>query len=161
MRLLCFDPGLTIGWCIFEPGEKGMKLEECGHLYDLEDLIRIIDYFDTYNSFSGDVVLNESFARGNSVVKEQIETLRLCGAIEALALDREFTYAQQYPAQRTGYVPIAKKMIKELGFGTLKENHHAIDAIAHGLCYMDNNNIEWQKQWWMKVTFGGGIDGNA
>ena len=152
MRLLCFDPGLTIGWCIFEPGEKGMTLVECGHDHNLQDLIWRVNYFDSYKT-QGDVILNESFARGNSVVKEQIETLRLCGAIEALALDREYSYAQQYPAQRTGYVPIAKKMIKELGFGTLQENHHAIDAIAHGLCYMDSNNIEWQKSWWMKVTF--------
>ena len=154
MRLLCFDPGLTTGWAIFEPHDNSMALAECGHVHDLRELLWRVDYFDSYKT-EGDTIVAETFARGNSVVKEQIETLSRCSAIEVLALDREYTYAQQYPAERTGYVPIAKKMIKELGFGTLQENHHAIDAIAHGLCYMSNHKSEWQQQWWMKTTFGG------
>lgn len=151
MKLLCFDPGLTTGFAWFEEGDEAMKLTKCGHLYDLKEITQEVERF----SLSGGLatIVNENFARGNSVVKEQIETIRLCGGIEALAHVHGFGYAQQYPASRTGYVPIAKAMIKELGFGTLQENHHAIDAIAHGLCYMDKEGMEWQKQYWMQIAF--------
>lgn len=153
MIILCFDPGLTTGWCLFDEGDHGMKLVKCGHCHNVKDVIDTFEMDEVRYEMGFKFSVAEAFARGNSVVKEQILTLRMCGAIEVLALEHGCSHTEQYPAQRTGYVPIAKTMIKELGFGTLKENHHAIDAIAHGLCYMDNNNIEWQKRWWMKVTF--------
>ena len=146
-----FDPGLTIGTCIFKPGEKAMKLSKCCHLHNLDELTNF--YKEVATSYENVSVVAESFARGNSVVKEQIDTLRLCGAIEALEKICDFKHSEQYPAERTGYVPIAKCMIKELSFGTLKENHHAIDAVAHVLCYMDKEGMDWQKQFWMRKAF--------
>ena len=152
MILLCFDPGLTTGYAVFEEGEFGMLLTECGHCYSLR---AVAGLFSKYAAKDENKLWSvaESFARGNSVVNEQIQTIRMCGAIAALSEVYFSVHTEQYPASRTGYVPIAKQMIKELGFGTLQENHHAIDAIAHGLCWMDNHPVEWQKSWWMKQTF--------
>ena len=141
MNIIAFDPGLTVGYAIF----MGSNLERCGHLKSIEDIVHCPwNYIDQ--------IVYEGFARGNSVVDEQLRTIEMCGAIQAVAYVHNLPYRMQYPAMRKGYVPIAKCMVKDRGF-YLEEVHHAIDAIAHGLCYMDKEGISWNKQFWMHKAF--------
>lgn len=142
MRLLALDPGLTTGYAIFCNGH----IERCGHCASLAETV------DLVMTPPLDGVVYEGFARGNSVVDEQLRTIELCGAIQAAAHLGRLKCAMQYPAMRKGYVPIAKCMVKELGF-TYEEMHHAIDAIAHALCYMDKEGEQWDKQSWLRKAF--------
>ena len=142
MRLLALDPGLTTGYAIFSNG----RIERCGHCTSLAETV------DLVLTPPLDAVVYEGFARGNSVVDEQLRTIELCGAIQAAAHLGRLKCTMQYPAMRKGYVPIAKCMVKELGF-TYEEMHHAIDAIAHCLCYMDKEGIEWGKQYYLRKAF--------
>lgn len=143
-----FDPGATTGyvrfvrWRTTEP----FKMSEWGHLRSMEQIQSALA-----ESFIQDVVY-EGFARGNSVVKDQIKTIELCGAIQMACILKEKRCTMQYPAKRTGYIPIAKAMMLAGGL-TLEETHHAIDACAHALCFMDEHNLPWEKQKWMRRTF--------
>lgn len=151
MRLLALDPGLTTGYAIFCNGH----IERCGHCISLEDVVDLClqgSVARTLGEKSYDAIVYEGFARGNSVVDEQLRTIELCGAIQAAAHLGRLKCTMQYPAMRKGYVPIAKCIVKELGF-TYEEMHHAIDAVAHALCYMDKEGIEWAKQRYLRKAF--------
>jgi len=149
--VIAFDPGLTVGTCVFEMCDGNiMQLSQSLHLHSVNAVEAFLHSISLDHQPRRVAVVAESFARGNSVVKEQILTLRMCGAIEALCAHFGFKHSEQFPASRTGYIPIAKCMIKELGFGTLQANHHAIDAIAHALCFMDEEGFDWQKQYWLR-----------
>lgn len=148
--VIAFDPGLTIGCCAFVQRETSMELVQSLHLHSIDAIVAYLDDIESRYLRREIAVVAESFARGNSVVDEQIKTLRMCGAIEALCSHYGIRWSEQYPASRAGYVPVAKCMIRELGFGTLQQNHHAIDAIAHALCFMDKEGLEWKKQYWLR-----------
>jgi len=144
MSIIAFDPGMTVGYAVFKEG----LLSEIGHLHSIGD---VVDKLQSWNDIV-DTIVYEGFARGNSVVKEQIVTIEMCGAIQAMAHATESKLVMQYPAVRAGYIPIAKCMVKDKGF-KLQEMHHAIDAVAHGLAYLDKEEIPWEKQIWMNLTF--------
>ena len=140
--IVAFDPGKTIGYAVF----CNTELFRLGHLQSIEELVReLYRQIGTPNLR----VVYEGFARGNTAVKDQLQTIEICGAIQAIALACEFPVKSQYPSMRTGYIPIAKAMIQEKGF-TLSEMKHAVDAIAHGLAYMDKEGLGWQKQDWIR-----------
>lgn len=146
MNILAFDPGLTVGWSEFTDSPGWYFVLECGHAMSLEDVVDLIQQKNP------SLIVYEGFARGNSVVDEQLKTIEMCGAIKAIAHNQGIPVVMQYPAARKGYVPIAKQMVKSKGY-TLEEMHHAIDAIAHGLCYIDKEGMEWQKQFWLHKAF--------
>jgi len=156
--VVAFDPGLTVGACVFEMCDGDiMHLYQSLHLHSVNAVEAFLHSISSSHEPRRVAVVAESFARGNSVVKEQILTLRMCGAIEALCAHMCFSWSEQFPASRTGFVPIAKCMVKELRFGTLAQNHHAIDAIAHALCFMKKEGFDWQEQYWLrKVLQSGG-----
>jgi len=144
MSIIAFDPGMTVGYAVFKEG----LLAEIGHLKSIGD---VVDKLQSWNDVV-DTIVYEGFARGNSVVKEQIVTIEMCGAIQAMAHVTDSKLVMQYPAVRAGYIPIAKCMVKD-SWGTLQEYHHAIDAIAHGLVYLDKEGIDWKKSYWMHKAF--------
>lgn len=153
MNLVVFDPGLTTGYAIFVPGEKAMRLQEAGHLHSFNAVALFMDCLSNSSAGSKWTVLYEGFARGNSVVNEQLQTIETCGAIKAIASLKGWDVVMQYPPSRKGYIPVAKVMIRELFQGNDKLYHHAFDAVAHGLFYMHREGVEWQEQAWLKQTF--------
>lgn len=148
-RLVCFDPGLTTGVAIFEYGE----LKAYKEAMSLAEVIDVLKREKELN-FTPHIIY-EGFARGNSVVDEQIKTIEMCGAIKAACTIYGFTYSSQYPAVRKGFVPVAKKMFQVLfPSRTQKQYHHSIDAAAHGIAYMKSKDIDWHSQFWYSNTFG-------
>lgn len=141
MTLLGLDPGGTTGYVIMHEG----ALLAAGHLQILSEIV------DLCMRPTVDVIVYEGFARGNSAVKDQLDTIELCGAIRACAHISQKACRPQYPAVRTGYVPLAKAWLK--GFGKEADVHHAIDALAHCMYYMDKEGIPWPKQYWMSQVF--------
>ena len=148
MNVLALDPGMTVGYAKFEDG----CLIGCGHLLTVGEVADYIHKWAGDSVVPHNTIVYEGFARGNSVVKEQIVTIEMCGAIQAMAHVTESKLVMQYPAVRAGYIPIAKCMVKD-SWGTLQEYHHAIDAIAHGLVYLDKEGIDWKKSYWMHKAF--------
>ena len=150
-EVLAFDPGKVIGYAHFENGEFQSSIE----LQSLEEIVK--QFQCVLNSpltveERNLVCITETFSRGNTAVKDQLQTIEIIGAIRALCLVHEVPLIEQLPSMRTGYIPIAKAMIRENGY-TLKEKHHSIDAIAHGLAYMDKGGVEWHKRYWMSKAF--------
>lgn len=147
MRILSFDPGVTTGFCCIVNGNLTEYAE-------LQDMKAVTDYICHYGENTPvDHIVYEGFARGNSVVKEQLITIEMCGAIKAASLILQVPYHMQYPAERKGYIPIAKAMLKDTFGGSYKDWHHSTDAVAHALTFMDKEKLEWQKQHWMHRAF--------
>lgn len=154
MKIFCLDPGVTTGWCIFECSEDTncYELSELGHFKTLAELVEKMKpmAIDRPNVR----MLYEGFARGNSAVKEQLITIEMCGAIRALGvLFFNCEPIKQYPESRKTYVPLAKFMLKRCGYTPLGDYTHAIDAVAHGLAYMEKEGIDWNKQYWMPLAY--------
>ena len=145
-HILCFDPGKTTGFALFCEG----KLERAKELQSLAELVAAFTDAAFLRTRGEEIVcVYEGFARGNVGVKDQLQTIEVCGAIRALCHLYGFVCVEQMPAVRTGYIPIAKQMIKDKVYGVLREYHHSIDAIAHGLTYMEKEGIEWDKEFWI------------
>ena len=145
--LLAFDPGETIGWCTFWlPGEHtyntSARLLAKGHVYNI---VGLQDCFEALHQSTRTVVY-EGFSRGNTAVKPQIETIELVGAIKAYSTYYKLPAVQQYPAERKGYIKIAKAMV---GRGNYERFHHAIDAIAHAIAFCEKEGLPWDKQYWI------------
>ena len=147
MRILALDPGITTGYVLAEcDREKLFRIVDMGHFLAPEKVYQYI------HSRPIGYVVYEGFARGNSVVDTQIKTIELCGGIKAACYLECIPYKMQYPAKRTGYIPAAKYLVKQSGH-TCEEMHHAIDAIAHLLCYCEESHLFWNKQTLLKEVF--------
>lgn len=154
MKIFCLDPGVTTGWCIFEHSKdtNSYEISELGHFKTLAELVNKLK--PMHRDWAAVRMLYEGFARGNSAVKEQLQTIEMCGAIRALGVlffDRE--PVKQYPESRKTYVPLAKFMLKHCGYTPLGDYTHAIDAVAHGLAYMQKEGIDWNRQYWMQLAY--------
>ena len=113
MKIFCLDPGVTTGWCIFEHSKDTncYEISELGHFKTLAELVNKLK--PMHRDWAAVRMLYEGFARGNSAVKEQLQTIEMCGAIRALGVlffDRE--PVKQYPESRKTYLPQDKFMIK-------------------------------------------------
>lgn len=145
--LLCFDPGKTTGVAQFNMyGE----LEFIDHL-DTEQQIYSWIYSREETKTT---VLYEGFARGNTASKDQLMTVELCGFIRGCAMTIDLKCVMQYPTIRLPYEKIAKAMVKAYR-GEIKPQTptHAIAAVAHGIAYMEKEKIEWNKKYWMNLTY--------
>ena len=143
--VIAFDPGKTTGWCIFEVNDHQAKLIKAGQTKELTKLLLAMPMQNCIWIFEG-------FARGNSSSGDQVLTMQYCGAIETFAEQHNIDCILQYPASRKGFVRPAKAMVKEIFQGGDKEYHHAFDAIAHALAYFEKEDIEWNKQHWLRMV---------
>jgi 7-cyano-7-deazaguanine synthase in queuosine biosynthesis len=143
LSLLVFDPGITTGYATLFNG----KLIEFGHLKNMLAVANKINEELTKPYLP--VIIVEAFKRANAMMKEQIQTVEMVGAIKALALINKLSCVPHWPEDRTAFIPIAKLMLKAQGY-KIVENKHAIDAIAHGVCYMDFVGYNYNKQEWLK-----------
>lgn len=145
VRVIAFDPGISTGFAYFEDGE----LKDWHVLNSVRQVVENL-YGTCHDNAISTIVVMESFNRGNTVVDEQIQTLECCGAIvgicELLCLPLE----RQAPSVRKSYIPLAKQMI---GDSILPGKNHTIDAIAHGIRYMERHGIDWNKYFWMRQAF--------
>ena len=153
--IICFDPGVTTGYCIFDKSFSDevptFKIKTLGHLSSVRELFC---FLDQYRATTNVTIIYEGFARGNSAVKEQLITIEMCGAIKALSM---MCFHQepvmQYPESRKTYVPVAKCMFKTLGYVPLENHKHALDAVAHVISYMERQGLTWNKNYWMSMAF--------
>jgi len=137
MKVLTFDPGKTTGWSIWRDGE----LKKVGILLTFADLI---DLFIKHNDATHCVY--EGFARANASTGDQLETIELCGAIQALATFYHMQIEKQYPAQRKGYVEFAKMYVAPFSISS-DVKRHCIDAVSHGLRFHDKCVEGWKGSW--------------
>lgn len=138
MHILTFDPGKTTGWSYW----NNRNVVEVGAVMNYQDLLIC---FGQHKDL--DVVVFEGFARANASTGDQLQAIEMCGAIQCLAVAAKAKCVKQYPANRRGYIPVAKAFVK--GMELPKEiRPHVTDAVAHGVCYFHKN---FKNQPWAEV----------
>jgi hypothetical protein len=126
LHILTFDPGKTTGWSYW----VNRNLVEVGVVMDYRDLLIC---FGEHREL--DVVVYEGFARANASTGDQLQAIEMCGAIQILAVAAKAQLHKQFPANRKGYIPYAKALVKEIA--VLPEHKpHVTDAVAHGARYL-------------------------
>ena len=144
---------MTTGYVI----SRGADIIEMGHLYSLAEVARKVEAFAVNTRDPKPVVIYEKFARGNTAVEEQMLTIQVIGAIEAVAALNDLDLRSHYPSGRKGWIPAAKQIVRAHGY-TLKEMHHAIDALAHLLIEIDTEGEpDWDKQYWLRKVIQSGV----
>lgn len=153
LMLYCFDPGLTVGCASFSIDALDYKANlltasQIEHT-DLDSFMRFINFVNV-NVFNPAVVY-EGFARGNTVVDEQIKTIEMCGTLRALAFASGInTIDMQVPAKRKGYLAMARVMADEKLNIKGHDLRHCVDAIAHGICWLEDHKYDWNKDYWIR-----------
>jgi hypothetical protein len=127
--LLAFDPGITTGWSFWNNG----VFQASGDLLGEKVLI---DHILKYKDLRPLTVIYEGFARGNTAVVDQLRTIECCGLIKAICIEYQIPYAIQFPAERKGFIPFAKRILEIED----SKYHHSIDATAHVLKYYHKHN---------------------
>ena len=134
LSILTFDPGKTTGWSFW----KNRNLVEVGVVMNYADLLLCFS-----NHQSADVVVYEGFARANASTGDQLQAIEMCGAIQCLAVAARMRLKKQLPANRKGYIPYAKTLVKDMGIPS-EQRPHITDAVAHGVRYLHKEvNTPW------------------
>lgn len=126
MNILTFDPGKTTGWSYW----KNRNLVEVGVVMNYPDLLAC---FGEHREL--DVVVFEGFARANASTGDQLQAIEMCGGISVLAAAAKVPIKKQFPANRKGYIPYAKMLVKDMGIPA-EQRPHITDAVAHGARYL-------------------------
>lgn len=134
LHVLTFDPGKTTGWSYW----INHNLVEVGVVMNYVDLLAC---FGEHRDI--DVVVFEGFARANASTGDQLQAIEMCGGIQCLAVAAKVQVKKQFPANRKGYVPYAKQLVKDMGIPS-EQRPHITDAVAHGARYLHK---EVQEPW--------------
>ena len=126
LHVLTFDPGKTTGWSYW----INHNLVEVGVVMNYADLLIC---FGAHPDVQ--VVVFEGFARANASTGDQLQAIEMCGAINCLAVAAKVQVKKQFPANRKGYVPYAKQLVKDMGIPA-EQRPHITDAVAHGARYL-------------------------
>lgn len=128
-----------------------------GHLCTFEEVVESVWSFwlECAETQVPGVVICEDFARGNTAVEAQLQTIQTIGAIRAITHALGGTIVLHYPASRRGWIPVAKEMVRSQGYSQ-SSMHHAIDAIAHLLVEVDRRETNWDKQYWLRKVIQSG-----
>ena len=135
-NLLTFDPGKITGYSVWHNG----TVLQAGGIVTMQEMLMIMQKWGFAHC-----CVYEGFARANASTGDQLQAIEMCGAIQAVALLYGMKLVKQYPSQRVGYLPYAKNHAATLNIERAYLTH-AIDAIAHGLRYLDKEGFEWQMQ---------------
>lgn len=130
--ILCFDPGHTTGWAVFE----GVKCFNSGEIdtREIDDSVDSISFL--MGRYSPDIVVVEDYRvykwRAKHHAGSNLLTARVIGRIEALATVEQVNTIIKQPAHiAKGFCTDTK--LREWGM-YVKGEKHARDAIRHG-CY--------------------------
>ncbi len=132
-RLLCFDPGKTTGWCLFENGAltRWGQLEDC---YD-NDNIHIAGLISLMDEIQPDFILYEDYKVYSSKLAQHsfnpVMPVRLIGTIETYSQMNDILTHKQMATTAKNFCTDAK--MESWGFWQ-KGLRHSRDAIRHG-CY--------------------------
>ena len=124
MSIVAVDPGVTTGVAIY-PGNvvtsiKGMK-----------DALRYLELYITADT----TIVIERYTSLTPMNKYGDETLRMVGAVEALATLRAADVRFQTPYEIRWYKKQKNAFFHEIGWKT--NNQHTRDAVSHLLLYLD------------------------
>jgi len=132
-KLLCLDPGMTTGWCLFEDG----KLTETGHVencYD-EQNINAKVLMELIDDKAPDFIVYEDYRVYSHKLERHsyspVFTVRVIGAIEAYCQMKDIKTHKQMAVTAKGFVTDEK--LTQWGYWQTGMKH-ARDAIRHG-CY--------------------------
>ena len=132
-RILCLDPGETMGWCIFEDG----LLRSCGQLH----MVKARNRWDTLSTFfktaSPTHCVMENYVvyahKLASHAWNELYTAKLIGALNLICEKEGIEQAMQMAAEAKLFGTDAK--LKTWGLFQVHFKH-ANDSIRHGLYYM-------------------------
>lgn len=133
-RLLCLDPGMTTGWCLFEDG----KLTLTGHLencYNNQN-VNIKPLMALMQEHNPDFIVYEDYKvyghKVNRHINNPVHTVRIIGAIETYCQMNDIPSHKQMASTAKGFVTDNKLRKWDFWQPGMK---HARDAIRHG-CYL-------------------------
>lgn len=124
MSILAVDPGITTGIAIHTNQDLYLTLVIHRH----KDLWSIVDLH------LPDVIVVEDFNSAGLISKDGQATLRLIGAIEAVAFRMDIPTIIQFPRERYPFIAPAKQMLLA---SREKFLIHQTDALSHLLLYED------------------------
>lgn len=129
---LCFDPGHTTGWALFE----GFRLHDSGELVTEPIEIAVESIRDLFNNCAPDIVVIEDYRvyrwRQKHHVGSEMLTTRVIGVIETFCVTEYIPDVYKQPASVAKKFCTDKKL-REWGFYKPGQKHTR-DAIRHG-CY--------------------------
>ena len=143
MKIVVFDPGKTTGWCAFVDD----VVVDYGAIYSMEDAIETFEVHE-----NAEICVYEGFARANASTGDQLQAIEMCGAIQCLATMYKMELVKQYPANRKGYLPLAKQIVKGLAVEA-NRRAHVVDAVAHGIRYLHKKGVfPWQERYCQSIA---------
>jgi len=127
--LMAIDPGKSTGIVIVRGSlEGGAEITRAGTISGgYKEFLRV------WNAYVVDKVILESFTSTALSFGDQLNTVKLIGAIELLCLMKDIGLIRQIPAVKEGYIKEAKKALKAY------KHHctpHTYDAAAHAIRYL-------------------------
>lgn len=132
-RILCLDPGETMGWCIFQNG----LLQLCGQL----GMLDVNEWHTTLTQFFGVASPTHCVIENYVVYAHKLKdhawnslfTSRLIGALELMCSARKIPKKFQMASEAKSFATDDKLR----RWGLYQTAHrHANDSIRHGLYYM-------------------------
>lgn len=132
-KLLCFDPGQTTGWALFE----NSKLIKCGQLatYPVKNCIVSLTKF--INEIAPDYVVIEEYRvyahKAEDHAQNDMHTSRLIGALEYYLVITSIGYEMRGAGLAKGFATDEK--LRDWNFWQVGERH-ARDAIRHGVYFL-------------------------
>lgn len=133
-RILCFDPGVTMGWAFFQD----CRLAKCGQVNtSLNTYVAVFDLFELYNP---QLVVCEDYRiyanKASEHVNSELFTSKLIGRIQHECDSRHIPYVMQMASEGKDFTTDSKLLNWGLVSGDLHNNRHAIDSIRHGVHFI-------------------------
>lgn len=125
-NLLCFDPGVSTGWCYLQVRNGTAHLRACGIATGYYELMWLFLHLPEKCM----VVMEEFHTTGRCSPPMEV-TLQRIGAIELLCLIHQCAIVSQLPQSRKAYLYTASQILEDWTFPV-----HVQDALAHGLRYV-------------------------
>lgn len=130
-RLLCFDPGETTGWCLFEKAELVAADYFSTKAEGYEALQKVIDKADPTHFIVEDYRVYGN--RASQHINSELFTPRLIGTLDFIAWTLEVPINYQMASTAKGFCNDQK--LKQWGFW-IPGKRHTRDAIRHGAYFL-------------------------
>lgn len=127
--LMAIDPGKQTGVVLLHGPPNQVWVTRAGTIPNTwSELDRL------WTSFPSDTVILESFTSTALSYGDQLNTVKLIGAIEFLCWKNSSTLIKQTPGVKEGYIKDAKAILKRYRKSCTV---HTYDALAHALRYLE------------------------
>lgn len=137
MRILAIDPGLTIGYAMYQDDQNYSYGQSENPEY-------LLDWIDC-TSHSGDIVLIENYISAGHLTSEAKHTIKLVGLYEGfsnwIAPVNGITVKLVSPQTRLSGVAHATRLIGDDAKNLHRNGRDAIAALAHAVVYARKNPL--------------------